>query len=113
MLCNKNLLQTRMKPFNFLSGRFADPENLPARMDTVVVPPQTYLVLHYTGTVDDIGNMRFTLPDDFLNNSALNLGLRRTDGPNVMVFESGDYNSDGPVKVEMWTPIEPFALKRP
>ena len=99
-------------PFNFLSGRFVNERNLPDRADTIVVPPQTYMVLHYTGPVSDLGNMRFTLTDDFWPNKAPSLGLKRSEGPNVMIFDLGDYTSAGNVSVEMWTPVEPVTIKQ-
>lgn len=107
-------------PFNYLPGFFADPlklhmqGNASGGFDSVIVPPKTYLVLHFHGQARDVGNFRFTLTEDFWPKVAPRLGLQRIDGPNVMIYQSGGLakEDDAEVDLEMWTPIKSYGLKR-
>lgn len=101
-------------PFVFMPGYLIEaPGDVLQPLDTVVIPPQTYLVLSFTGTPDDIGNMRFTMTEEFWPKTAPFLGLERADGPNLMIWPKGAKGNEPVVSLEFWTPIKPFRVSPP
>ncbi len=101
-------------PFLFMPGYFIDsPGDVIEPLDTVVIPAQTYLVLSFSGPADDVGNMRFTLTEEFWPKVAPFLGLERAPGPNLMVWPPGFKGNEAQVTLEMWTPIKPFRIAPP
>lgn len=98
-------------PFFFMPGFFMDESvQVVENRDTVMIPEQTYLVVSWSGASADIANFRFTLTDQFWNKTAPFLGLRRVDGPNIMVWPPGDDGNATIATVEMWTPIQPYVI---
>jgi predicted transcriptional regulator YdeE len=79
-------------------------------MDTVVVPAQLYHVLSYEGPGSDIGNLRFTLTEQFWQKTAPYLGLERAEGPNIQFFAPGYRGNEERTKFELWTPIKPIKV---
>ena len=101
-------------PFLFMPGYFVDtPGDVIQPFDTIVVPEQTYLVLTFTGSAEDVGNMRFTLTEEFWPKVAPFLGLERVDGPNLMIWPPGFKGNEAQVSLEMWTPIKPYRISPP
>ncbi|QPC89719.1 GyrI-like domain-containing protein [Mesorhizobium sp. INR15] len=101
-------------PFLFMPGFFIDdPGDVLQPLDTVIVPAQTYLVTTFTGPASELGNLRFTLTEEFWRKTAPFLGLERTSGPNLMVWSPGEKGNEPSDTVEMWTPIKPFRISPP
>lgn len=101
-------------PFVFMPGYLIDaPGNVLQPLDTIIVPAQTYLVVSFSGAADDIGNMRFTMTEEFWPKTAPFLGLERADGPNLMIWPPGARGNETQVSLEFWTPIKPFRISPP
>ncbi|TAX38937.1 GyrI-like domain-containing protein [Rhizobium leguminosarum] len=79
-------------------------------MDSVIVPQQLYHVLSYEGPTSEIGNLRFTLTEQFWQKTAPYLGLERADGPNIQIFAPGLKGTEEQTKLELWTPIKPIKI---
>lgn len=98
-------------PFVFMPGYLIKSSaDVLQPMDTIQVPAQTYLVLSYQGTLDDIGNMRFTMTEEFWPKVAPYLGIERADGPNVMIWPEGARGDEPEQTLEFWTPIKPYVV---
>jgi len=98
-------------PFVFMPGFLSEPgELVVGPRDSVLIPAQTYLVLTFSGDSSDIGNMRFTLAEEFWPRVAPFLGIERAIGPNLMIWQEGGKTPNGPVVLEMWTPIKPVRI---
>jgi predicted transcriptional regulator YdeE len=98
-------------PFVFMPGFLNESGELTeGPRDSVLIPAQTYLVLTFSGDASEVGNMRFTLSEQFWPRVAPFLGLERADGPNLMIWLEGSGTPDGPIVLEMWTPIKPLRI---
>lgn len=98
-------------PFLFMPGYIINSQtDVLQPLDTVTVPAQTYLVLSYEGPSAEIGDMRFTMSEEFWPKVAPFLGLERTDGPNVMIWAPGLKGNEPNTSLEFWTPIKPYRI---
>lgn len=99
-------------PFLYMPGYFVDAPttSVLAPLDTIVVPEQIYLVMSYDGPRAEIGDMRFTLTEEFWPKVAPYLGLERAVGPNMMIYAPGYKGTEDRVSLEMWTPIKPYNI---
>lgn len=79
-------------------------------MDSVIIPEQLYHVLSYEGPTSEIGNLRFTLTEQFWQKTAPYLGLERADGPNIQIFAPGLKGTEEQTRLELWTPIKPIKI---
>jgi predicted transcriptional regulator YdeE len=79
-------------------------------MDSIIIPEHLYHVLSYEGPTSEIGNLRFTLTEQFWQKTAPYLGFERTDGPNIQIFAPGLKGTEEQTKLELWTPIKPIEI---
>ncbi|MGX5851028.1 GyrI-like domain-containing protein [Mesorhizobium sp. PL10] len=79
-------------------------------MDSVLIPEQLYLVVSYEGPTAEIGNLRYTMTEQFWQKTAPYLGYERSDGPNLQIFAPGLKGSEEQTKLELWTPIKPIKV---
>lgn len=100
-------------PFVFMPGFRAERDTIIPPLETVIIPPQTYLVVTYNGATADIGNFRFTMTEEFWPKTAPILGLERVDGPNLMIWATGQRGNEEQVQLELWTPIKAFKINPP
>jgi predicted transcriptional regulator YdeE len=100
-------------PFVFMPGFLVNGDQDMPPMDSVNIPPQTYLVVTYNGPSEDIGSFRFTMTEEFWPKTAPILGLERVDGPNLMVWAPGLKGNEVQAQLELWTPIKPFKINPP
>ncbi|WP_145964992.1 GyrI-like domain-containing protein [Rhizobium leguminosarum] len=98
-------------PFVFMPGYLIESSaDVLQPLDTITIPAQTYLVLIYQGPTSGIGDMRFTMTEEFWPKVAPFLGLQRADGPNLMIWAPGLSGSEDQASLEFWTPIEPYSI---
>ena len=101
-------------PFVFMPGFIVQKDQSPdPHLDVVTVPQHLYLVVSYTGSQDDVGNMRFTLTNEFWPRYAPLLGFHRDDrAPNLMIWEVDQSGNESTQRLEMWTPILPVSVNQ-
>jgi predicted transcriptional regulator YdeE len=76
----------------------------------ITIPSQTYLVLTYQGPTSGIGDMRFTMTEEFWPKVAPFLGLQRVDAPNIMIWAPGMDGKEEQTLLEFWTPIRLYSI---
>jgi hypothetical protein len=99
-------------PFYYMPGFFVESAVTAVLqpMDSILIPEQTYLVVSYEGPSANIGNLRFTMTEDFWPKTAPFLGIERVDGPNLQIFAPGLKGTEEQTKLELWTPIKPYVI---
>ncbi|MBY5367825.1 GyrI-like domain-containing protein [Rhizobium leguminosarum] len=98
-------------PFVFMPGYLIESSaDVLQPLDTITIPAQTYLVLTYQGPTSGIGDMRYTMTEEFWPKVAPFLGLQRADGPNLMIWAPGLNGSEDQTSLEFWIPIKPYSI---
>lgn len=99
-------------PFIYMPGHIVE-AGAPSlgTLDRVHVPAHLYLVVSFSGPLEDIGSLRFTLSNDFFPKYGAMLGLVRDDqAPNLMISAFGEQGFEPIQHLEMWTPILPISV---